>query len=65
MESKKKRWRAYCIVAAAKKKGTLIPEPCNACGAKAEAHHNDYDKPLDVVWVCKKHHRLIDSTPPD
>ena len=58
---RKKMLHAYYVVAAAKKKGTLIPQPCIACGANAEAHHPDYDKPLEVIWVCKPHHRLIDS----
>lgn len=27
------------------------------CGKrKVEAHHNDYSKPLEVEWFCKKHH---------
>jgi len=33
---------------------------CEVCGQKnTEAHHPDYDKPLDVIWLCKKHHTLI------
>ena len=32
-------------------------KPCEICGAKAEAHHDDYDKPLEVRWLCFSHHR--------
>lgn len=25
---------------------------------KVEAHHPDYDRPFDVIWLCRSHHRL-------
>lgn len=30
------------------------------CGRDVEAHHDDYSKPLEVRWVCRKHHRILD-----
>ena len=50
------RRTARNIVRSALIKGILISEKC-LCGAKAEAHHPDYSKPLEVVWLCKRHHR--------
>lgn len=38
------------------KRGLIIPQPCSACGKKAEKHHEDYDKPLDIEWLCKECH---------
>lgn len=44
-------------VRAAIRDGLLEKKPCAICGcAGAEAHHEDYDKPLDVIWLCRSHH---------
>ena len=39
--------------------GRLTRHPCAVCGAteRVQAHHADYSKPLDVEWLCFKHHR--------
>lgn len=38
--------------------GKLIKKSCEVCGnVKSQAHHSDYSKPLDVRWLCFKHHR--------
>ena len=32
-------------------------EPCCVCGLKTtEAHHPNYLKPFEVIWLCKKCH---------
>src|SRR5436190_12541655 len=49
--------RAYGKVTHARKKGLLPRKPCVVCGdKKSEGHHPDYNKPLDVVWLCQLHH---------
>lgn len=38
--------------------GKINPLPCFSCGCeKTEAHHPDYSRPLDVVWLCPVHHK--------
>lgn len=49
--------RAQGMVTRAILSGKLTREPCCICGdPKTEGHHDDYSKPLDVRWLCKKHH---------
>jgi hypothetical protein len=41
----------------------LSAQPCEVCGAEsAHRHHDDYDKPLDVRWLCREHHAELHRT---
>ncbi len=52
------KYKARQITAHAIASGRLVRQPCVHCGEKkVEAHHPDYSKPLDVVWVCFFCHR--------
>ena len=54
-EKKKINARAYANVYVSR--GKLLKKPCVICGkTKVEMHHNDYNKPLEVIWYCRKHH---------
>jgi hypothetical protein len=62
----KEKIDAHNYVALAIKFGNLVrPETCEKCKkqCKPHAHHHDYTKPLDVIWVCPKchgeEHRII------
>lgn len=37
------------------------PNECSHCGykCKPQAHHEDYDKPFDVRWLCASCHRRL------
>jgi hypothetical protein len=48
--------RARNAVNNAIRDGRMIRRPCEICGGKSEAHHDDYNRPLDVRWLCRKHH---------
>lgn len=56
-ESYPERRMAHIAVGNALRVGKLTRHPCWVCGTKAVAHHPDYDRPLDVVWLCHQHHR--------
>jgi hypothetical protein len=41
------------------KSGELEREPCIVCAEKlSHAHHESYDFPLSVTWLCAEHHAL-------
>ncbi len=51
--------KAHNLVHKAIKKGELIRGCCEVCQSTEdiEAHHEDYSKPLEVRWLCDKHHK--------
>ena len=53
-----RRSLAHSRVAHAIRSGELSRQPCIRCGeAKSLAHHEDYDKPLEVMWLCQPCHK--------
>lgn len=49
--------RARAATHYAVKVGKIRKTLCEVCGAeKVEAHHLDYANPLNVMWLCRKHH---------
>jgi len=58
-EERDKRAKARVKVSKAILSGKLKRGICEVCGESngVEGHHIDYDKPLDVQWLCFKHHR--------
>ena len=49
--------RAHWAIKDAISRGKLERKPCEVCGSEhSEAHHRDYSRPLDVAWLCHKHH---------
>ena len=39
--------------------GLVRPDTCELCGAKGQlhAHHHDYSRPLDVIFLCRVCHK--------
>ena len=40
--------------------GKLQKQKCWCGETKVEAHHEDYSKTLEVVWLCEKHHTELE-----
>lgn len=61
------RYNAHKLTDAAIAAGVLKrPDKCSICGIsgsirRIEAHHDDYTKPLDVIWACTPCHRKLDG----
>lgn len=56
--------RAHRMVNYRVAKGVIVkPKTCEGCGKqrRLEAHHEDYSKPLDVVWLCSPCHKFTHS----
>ena len=56
------RRKANTALGNAVRDGLIKPWPVCAipeCSCKPEAHHPDYSRPLDVVWLCVEHHNAV------
>jgi len=58
-EKNKKKVKVYEKFNQLIRSGKIKKGPCVVCGVneiRVEAHHEDYTKPFEVVWLCTKHH---------
>lgn len=46
----------YAVKIGKVKRGNCVSVFSDICKGKVEAHHPDYSKPLEVMWLCRKHH---------
>ena len=54
------KYKARTALGNALRDKRIVKVPCEVCGdEKSQAHHDDYSKPLDVKWLCFKHHRQV------
>lgn len=54
-----KRKAQWMVSNAIRSNKYIKPKLCQVCenDRKLEGHHDDYSKPLDIVWLCKPCHR--------
>lgn len=54
------KYKAHVMTSNAIRDEKIIPLPCLKCGEPVtEAHHPNYDEPMNIVWLCPTHHRQL------
>jgi len=52
--------KCYRQLRSALESGKIKKEPCKICSnLTTEGHHQDYSRPYEVQWLCRKHHYAI------
>jgi hypothetical protein len=51
------------LARAAANRAYPTPKQCeiDGCQEIGERHHDDYDKPLEIRWLCPTHHKELHS----
>ena len=55
------KYHCHSITSGAINRGKLLKQSCEICDSslRVEAHHESYYEPLNVKWLCMKHHREL------
>lgn len=71
-EQHRREARAQRATQRALKRGTLTRGPCEVCGTDlfVVAHHDSYERPYHIRWLCRAHDKAchakgtVDNSPP-
>lgn len=58
-EQNPEKYRAQTALGNAVRDGKVRKHLCYCGEVKVQAHHHDYSRPLEVVWLCDKHHKEV------
>lgn len=60
-KNKKKKWAQNKLNKAVQRGEIVRPSTCSQCGEqkRVDGHHPDYNKPYDVVWLCRSCHTKL------
>lgn len=57
-EANREKLKSQAAVRVALRQKKLTRGKCEICGSlRVDAHHDDYSKPLEVRWLCRRHHQ--------
>jgi hypothetical protein len=61
LDSNPDKRAAHVILGNAIRDGRIIKLPCECCSStdRIHGHHEDYTKPIDVIWLCPRHHAAL------
>ena len=56
-----KKRRGGSAIAKGIKDGALVKSNCVLCDSdyRVQGHHQDYDQPSHVIWLCRQHHIMM------
>ena len=62
----RKKKQARTLARQEVRRGRIDIEPCTLCGEGGDnvIHHNDYNLPRDITWLCPPCHNAIHATLP-
>lgn len=60
------KFAARELIKGAIKRGELARQPCKECGdPRSTAHHHDYNKPMEIEWLCYRCHGIEHRRSPE